>query len=91
MCACGASGSSHIVRLLLKRGSNVNYAAVRLICVLLASSSVDYSCSPQPDSGMTALHTACKAGSSKLIHLFLDKGADPMARDVRPACLSLAL
>jgi ankyrin repeat protein len=94
MCACSLEGTAHLVRVLIRKGANINFAAVRNLahcspCGLTKSSfACDGISFVQADSGLTPLLAAAKAGNSKATHYLLEKGANTAARDVR-ASLSL--
>lgn len=83
MSTCAVPGSAHIARMLIKRGSNVNYVEVWCSYFLDCAPALT-AATVQPDSGMTALLTACKSGNTKAVRLLLEKSASPLVKDVRP-------
>src|SRR3990167_6369789 len=66
---------------LLMASANGDIAAVER---LLSLASTDVSVRDSTGQ-LTALHAACRYGHSKVVATLLQKGADPMARDVAGA------
>ena len=97
MCAAECPSVVESAILLIVYGADINYVAVRVEAAVSSPGRLararkslhsvgcafsDPAPPPQPDSGLTALHVACKEGHTRMVSLLLRKGANATAADV---------